>query len=365
MIDLPTTPRFLITRLSAIGDCVHTMPLVAALRTQFPRAYIAWVTQNAGAQVIDGLAGLDEVVVVDRNWMKRPSSIFATRNKLRSLSIDVSIDPQSLTKSSLLGWLSGARHRIGFEKGQARELSPWLSTTRVSAKSEHVVDRYLELLQPLGISESARQSSVQFNVPTRPHAASAIQDFLKTISREDFALLNPGAGWNSKLWPHERYAQVATHLKAKHNMHSIVLWAGDRERKWAEAIVSLAPDSTTLAPDTSLQELAELCRTSRLFVGSDTGPLHLAAAVGTSCVSMFGPTKPSVCGPYATTEPTPHEALQVRFQDGTSKQRRGNDNSAMSEISVEMVTSACDRVLERHKNRQKIQAFNRKKTRVA
>jgi len=364
MIDLPTRPRFLITRLSAIGDCVHTMPLVAALRKKFPRAFIAWVTQNAGAQVIDGLPGLDEVVVVDRNWMKRPSSILATRKRLRSLSIDVSIDPQSLTKSSLLGWLSGARHRIGFDKGQARELSPWLSTVRVAPQSDHVVDRYLELLSPIGIA-STDPSAVQFNVPVRSQAAAAIHDFLQTTSCENFALLNPGAGWNSKLWPHERYADVARYLNAAHNLQSFVLWAGDREREWAEAIVALAPDATTLAPDTNLQELAELCRASRLFVGSDTGPLHLAAAVGTRCVSMFGPTKPSVCGPYSVSEPNPHEALQVRFQDGTSKQRRGDDNSAMCEITVEMVTSACDRVLQRQKNHGEIHAHPRKNTRVA
>ena len=90
-----------------------------------------------------------------------------------------------------------------------------------------------------------------------------------------------------------------------------------------------------LAPDTSLSELAALCREARLFVGSDTGPLHLAAAVGTQCVAMYGPTKPSICGPYGQN----HIALQSWYQDGTSSKRRGNDNSAMRDISVEMVTA--------------------------
>lgn len=347
--DSPQTPRILITRLSAIGDCVHTVPMVAALRTKFPSAYIAWATQNAGAQLLQDLEGLDDILVIDRNWLKRPKSILATRSLLRSGRFDIAIDPQSLTKSSLLAWLSGAKTRIGFALGQGRELGPWLSTIRIQPEREHVVDRYLELLKPLGISNP----DVHFLLPQRSSAKENIQAFLtREAVQNRFALLNPGAGWNSKLWPHERYASVADFLHRKFSLNSIVLWAGDRERNWAKAICESAPTSTVMAPDTSLQELTEICRLAELFVGSDTGPLHLAAAVGTPTVAMYGPTKTSVCGPYAGKTSTGgeiclHEPLQVRYQGGTSKERRGNDNSAMCEISIDHVVAACERILSR------------------
>ena len=337
MQELKHPPRILITRLSAIGDCIHTVPVVAALRRAFPNAFIAWATQSGPASLLEGLEGLDELIVLPKGWLKRWSSIRQVRAELQSHRFDIAIDPQSLTKSSLLGWLSGAKQRIGFAKGQGRELSPFLSTHRVSPQTTHVVERYLELLEPLGVEQPA----VEFRLPNYSVAATSMQDFLKDHRLSEFALLNPGAGWNSKVWPHSRYGEVARSLYQRHGLRSVVLWAGERERVWAEAIVKDASAATVLAPDTSLPELAELCRSAKLFVGSDTGPMHLAAAVGTPCVAMYGPTKIEVCGPYGKN----HVALQAWHQDGSSAQRRGDDNSAMRAITVEMVYGACDQLL--------------------
>lgn len=335
--DPDSSPRILITRLSAIGDCVHTLPLVTALRARFPRAFIAWATQPGGASLIEGTNGLDHVIVVQRNWLKKFSSIAAMRRQLRSYQFDTVVDPQSLTKSSLLGWLSGARDRIGFATGQGRELAPWLNTIRVAPQCDHVVDRYLELLRPLGISNPR----VEFRVPQDKVAASSIQRFLHGTELADFALLNPGAGWNSKLWPHERYAAVARQLRDHCGTRSVVLWAGTQERTWAQEIVGLSQGAAVLAPETNLKELSELCRRANIFVGSDTGPMHLAAAVGTRCVALFGPTRPEICGPYGSG----HTTIQKWYQDGTSSERRGDDNSAMQAIEVESVVEACEGIL--------------------
>ena len=116
MLKFNNDPRILITRLSAIGDCIHTVPLIAALRNKFPNALIGWATQPGPASLIQGLGGLDELIVVKRNWLKSWRTIRYTRAHLRQFRFDVAIDPQSLTKSSLLGWLSGAKRRIGFTK---------------------------------------------------------------------------------------------------------------------------------------------------------------------------------------------------------------------------------------------------------
>ena len=329
-------PRILITRLSAIGDCIHSLPIVAAIRCSFPDAFIGWVTQSGPASLITGTPGLDEVISVDRNWMKKWRTIRETRRRLREFRFDTVIDPQSLTKSSLLGWLSGARTRIGFARGQGRELAPLLNNQRVKPVRAHVVERYLELLRPLGV----RDPQVTFPLPSFPESAETVEGFLGGRSLGRFGLLNPGAGWNSKLWPHERYAEVADYLHREHSIRSIVLWAGNREKAWAESITH-ASRAAVLAPDTSLIELGELCRRAEIFVGSDTGPMHLAAAVGTTCVAMFGPTLPSVCGPWGEK----HIPLQARYQDGSSKERRGDDNSAMREINVASVCAACDQIL--------------------
>src|SRR5207342_2418516 len=115
-----------------------------------------------------------------------------------------------------------------------------------------------------------------------------------------FTVLNPGAGWDSKRWPLDRYAQVARYLTQRYELPSVVAWAGSREHEWAKQIVSGSGGQTMLAPAISLTELAALLRKTRLFIGSDTGPLHLAAAVGTPCVGLFGPTRPEVCGPYGS-----------------------------------------------------------------
>lgn len=336
-------PRILITRLSAIGDCVHTLPLVPALRSKFPGAFIAWVAQPGGASLLEGLDGLDELIVVPRDWMKSLRTLRATRRELLTHQFEMAIDPQSLTKSSLLGWLSGARVRIGFTKGQGRELSPYLSTIQVKPKTEHVVDRYLELLEPLGIT----QPSVAFGVPEQQHANSVANQIRSKAGLTQFALLNPGAGWNSKLWPHKRYAEVAKHLYQRHELRSLVIWAGDKERAWAREVVDIASGAALLAPNTSLPDLAALCRQAKLFVGSDTGPLHLAAAVGTPCVGMYGPTQIGVCGPYGEG----HEALQGRSA-GSKASKRGDDNAAMASIEVGHVGDACDRILARFNQAQ-------------
>jgi len=329
---LDHAPRILITRLSAIGDCIHCTPLVAALRERYPSAFIGWVTQGGPASLLDGHPDIDALIKVDRRWLKSPRSILQVRNQLRTHRFDIAIDPQSLTKSSLLGWLSGATYRTGFSRGQARELSPWLNNYLIEPRSTHVVDRYLELLTPLGIESP----NVEFSIPRSTESQQTVDTFLVRNQLQEFVLLNPGAGWNSKIWPHERYVEVAKQLNNKLGIASIVLWAGDRERAWAEDIASQSP--AILAPDTTLPDLAELCRRATFFVGSDTGPMHLAAAVGTRCVAMFGPTKIEVCGPYGEG----HRPLQEFLQDGTSKERRGDDNTAMRAISVESVVSACE-----------------------
>ncbi len=313
------------------------MPLVGALRQSFPSAFIAWVTQDGPADLLRDYPGLDQVLLVPRKWMKSWTQIRKIRRQLQSLRFDVTLDPQSLTKSSALGWLSGARRRIGFASPQGRELSGWLNTERVVPRRDHVVEKYIELIRPLGIDPPPKP---RFELPIRAHHALA--RFLhETCLVNDYAVINPGAGWDSKLWVPSRFGQVARYLGETHQLPSIVAWAGHRELIWAKEIVARSGGHAWLAPTTNLSELAELLCRAKLCVASDTGPLHLAAAVGTPCVGLYGPTRPRVCGPYGAA----NISVQAYYQAGTSRQRRGAANEAMRAIEVPLVLDACHRVL--------------------
>ncbi len=332
------SPRFLICRLSHVGDCIHTMPVANALRDQFPDALIGWAVERAAAPLLANHEAVDELIEVPRGWLKSPAAAWRLRRRLRRIKFEIALDPQSLTKSAAIGWLAGCKSRIGFAGQDGRELSKWLNNQLVPRRAPHVVDRYVELLRPLGISAP----HIQFRVPINEEADVVVGQFLRQQNLLDsYAVINPGAGWDSKLWPVDRYAEVAAHLGQRWGLRSVAVWAGDREREWARQIVDGSNRQAVMAPSTSLTELASLTRGARLFVGSDTGPLHLAVAVGTRCVAMFGVTPISQCGPYGEG----HVALQEVYVEQSSRGRRGADNSAMRAIQTDQACRACDTIL--------------------
>lgn len=333
-----SSPRILITRLSAIGDCIHTVPIVSALRRHLPDAHVAWITQGGPATLLADYPGLDDIIVVPRDWMKSLSSIREIRRELRAHQFDISIDPQSLTKSALLGWLSGARQRIGFSRPQGREASLLLNNVRITPQKDHVVECYLELLQPL-LGNQTLEPTFELRTP----ASEKVDTFLReTHLTNGFAVINPGAGWDSKLWVPSRFGRVAKYLGETYQLPTVVVWAGEREVIWAKEIVASSGGHAWLAPDTSLPELGTLLSKSALCVAADTGPLHLAAAVGTPCVGLYGTTLPRVCGPYGAQ----HVSVQTYYHAGSSRERRSVTNIAMRAIEVATVCNACDQALK-------------------
>jgi heptosyltransferase-1 len=335
-----TAPRILIVRLSAIGDIIHGLPVLNALRARFPGAHLSWVVEGRGADLLRDHPALDELVVVPRRWLKKPREVWSLRQRLRALKVDVAVDLQGLSKSSIAGWLSGAPIRIGFKGSDAREISPWLNNRRITATRTHVIDRYLQLLGPLGIFDPA----VEYNLPEKEADAKTAAAILREHKLQgDFALLNPGAGWFSKTWPPKRFGEVAQHLAAERDLPSLVVWGGEAERELAQTIVDNSGGAAIMAPATSLLELAALQRRARLFVASDTGPLHLAVAVGLPSVGIFGPMPVAKNGPYGPQ----HIGLQKAWLDGSSRERRNADNSTTKAVTVEDVCKACDTLLAR------------------
>src|SRR5262249_14375152 len=138
-------PRVLICRLSAIGDCILTMPLLCALRQSFPRAFLAWVVESGAAPLLQSHECLDQIIVVRKGWLRSPREVWELRQQLRALKFDTALDPQSLTKSSLVAWLSGAPRRIGFAAPRGRELSLWLNNVQIRPTASHLIDAQLQL----------------------------------------------------------------------------------------------------------------------------------------------------------------------------------------------------------------------------
>jgi heptosyltransferase-1 len=335
------SPRILIVRLSAIGDVILTMPVLNALRDAFPQAFLAWAVEERAAPLLRGHKALDRLIVLPRRFLKSPRWVWGLYRRLRALRFDVAIDAQGLTKSALVARLAGARRRIGFGGRWGRELSPWLNSELVHPARQHVIERMLELIRPLGIQAAA----VRFDLPLKEEEMAAAARWVRQSGLDGgFALLNPGAAWPSKLWPPERFAAVARHLDARWGLRSVVVWAGSAERTAAEQVVAGSHGSARLAPATTLRELAALARLARLFIGSDTGPLHLAEAVGTPCVGLYGPWPAEETGPYGPQ----HVAIQKAIFAGTnSRERRHAPSSLMEAIDVASVCDACDASLRR------------------
>ncbi len=318
-----------------------TAPVLCALRAALPDAFLAWVVEGRNGELLRNHPALDELIVVPRGWLKSLHTAWDVRRKLRQGQFDTAIDLQGLTKSAVAARLSGARRRIGIGGPDGREVSQWLNNELVTPKLTHVIERNLELLAPLGIE----RPNVRFDLHTSPADTSAANAMLQNLGLDRFGLVNPGAGWPSKIWPANRFAGVARSLGRSRTLKSLVVWAGLWERQWAEQIVAQSDGWALMAPPTSLGELAALTRRAQLFVGSDTGPLHLAVAVGTPSVGLFGPMPAERNGPYGSL----HVSVQKMCLTGSSRDRRTAGPESMEAISVEHVVTACERMLDRGK----------------
>jgi heptosyltransferase I len=341
------SPRILIVRLSAIGDVVHTVPVVCALREHFPQAFLAWVVEERSAGLLRGHDAIDELITLPRGWLKSPRGVWQLWRRLHDLHFDAALEVQGLTKAAIVARLSGAVRRIGFGNPWGRELTQYLNNELVDTPGLHVVDRNVQLLRPLGIVSP----KVQFRLPEHFEDAEIAEQIIGRHGLQNgYAIINPGAGWVSKLWPTDRFAAVARHLGKKWNLPTLVVWAGNDEMQMSLQIGIGSQGHAQIAPGTTLPVLAALARRAKMFIGSDTGPLHLAAAVDTPCVGLYGPWPAERHGPYGQQ----HIAIQKAFFEGSTRQRRRASSDLMQAITVEDVCNACDRVLQSIGKRKKL-----------
>lgn len=299
--------KFLIVRLGALGDIVHAIPVAAALRRAFPGARIDWLVSAKHHQVLDLVPVIDRRLVVnDRGGTAGGATMFAAVRELRRTRYDAAIDLQGLIKSAAMARMSGAARVIGFSTRHLRErlarpfytevYDPGGGAMRDRMSDRHVVHLNLGLLRAIGLDAGA----VEFPIDESP---SEIARSLRQETGGRYALLNPGAAWPNKRWPTARLAVVAAALAERHGLRSVVIW-GPGERDLAQEVIAAAGGAAVLSPATAIADLVALARGAAVMVSGDTGPTHIAAAVGTPLVGIYGPTRPERNGPWRPADVT-------------------------------------------------------------
>jgi heptosyltransferase-1 len=344
--------RVVIVRLGAMGDVIHALPAVAALRGAWPEAQIGWAiearwaallcarpelrfeTRSAEKPLVDALHTLDPrtwraAPFSDESWREMRSAI----SGMRASRYDLAIDLQGLIKSAVVAQLSGADARAGFAR--TRESAAGLFyTRRIATTAAHVVEQNLQLV---GALTAKPVTQAEFALPRDAQAEHWCDVTLGREGWSSFAVLNPGAGWGAKLWQAQRYGEVARALRV-HGIISLVNH-GPGEEALADAVVQ-ASGGAAAAVRCSISELMALTRRARIFVGGDTGPMHLAAALKVPVVALFGPTDPIRNGPYGT------RAIVLRSPESeTSYSHATTRDVGLESITAEEVIAAARHLL--------------------
>lgn len=347
----PHPESILIVRLGAMGDVLHAMPAVAALRKAWPQARIGWVierrwsellvSQDEGAAAVSGAQPLINALhtVDTRAWRKRFLWPETWRDIRRSIGVvraekyEVGIDFQGAIKSALLARVSDAHEIFGFARPRESAAKLWYNS-QVNATAVHVIDQNLQLASAVVRNRLAAEP---VELPRSTEGESWCEQFLKRRGLVHFAILNPGSGWGAKSWPGERYAEVARRLQ-KAGIRSLINF-GPGEEALAKSVAAVSEGSAEIVHCT-LPQLIALTRRAALFIGGDTGPMHLAAALKVPTVALFGPTDPARNGPYWK----PSVILRSE-QSVTSYKHVAQADPGLHSIAVQSVVAAAAELL--------------------
>ncbi len=341
MIALQAEPRrILIIKPSAIGDVVHTLPMLSLLRKRFPNAHIAWLVTPACAGLLEGHPLLDEVILFDRKrlsiGLKNLSAIVALarfRRALRMAKFDLVLDFQGLFRSGFFTGFTRAPVRVGF--ANAREGAPFFYTHRVDVghAEQHAMDRYLKLVEAVGCD--VKNTPLEYVFPTTDGDRARVAAMLP--SREPYAVLIPGANWPTKRWPIEKLAACVTPLRERFGLSCVVTGGPDDI-----ALGAQIPNALNLAGKTSLRELIALIENAALVIGNDSGPTHIAAALGKPLVMPYGPTNPVRTGPYRRED----SVIRLDIACSPCYSRKCSHQSCLQWLEIEPVLELAREQLE-------------------
>ena len=335
--------RFLVVRLGSLGDIVHTFPAVAGLRESFPKAEIVWLAHPRWKELIECGELATDIWETDTRSYRSLRGIIG---KIRKQNFTAAIDYQGLWKSAALPFFGGVSRRIGFSSQTIRELGvPILYTDRVRCAQTHIVKQNGEL---------SRRAGARNGVAPVTLAVPAIQEvfvlqLLRGSAVERYVVLSPAGGWLSKCWPPDRYGALCQRIRAVLGLRCVLNY-GPGEEDMVSSVKVASCEADPIAYNGSLVQLMAILRNAVCVVGGDTGPLHLAVALGTPAVAIFGPTDPARNGPYrpgAQSGSASPVDIILRSPHAVTTYKRG-DQAAPSilEIDVETVFDAVRRQVE-------------------
>ncbi len=334
----PANPqRILLVRIGSMGDIVHALPAAAALRGALPGAQIDWLVERKWLPLLEGNPDVNQAIPLDpHSW----GATARTVSQLRGARYAAAIDLQGLYKSALLAFLSGARRRIGYAREFARESGAALFyNERATPAAAHVVERNLELAAQL--AGQPAKSAPRFPVQAAPDAQAWVERELTNRNTGDVYVISPGGGWRSKCWPAEQFGHLHRRFAARHKLRAVISY-GPGEKSLAEAVRLVAGEPEPIVLGMDLRQLIALLARARFVVAADTGPLHLAAALGRPVVGLFGPTDPARNGPYSPRAVVIRNAVAA----DTTYKRGAEYSPAMVSIQVDQVLAAMERCLE-------------------
>ncbi len=320
--------KILIIKPSSLGDIVHSLPFLNAIKSFFSGAEIHWIVARGFEGLLEGHPMIDKLWIINKDdWKKleyvkkTTYEIWILLKKLKSERFDIVIDLQGLLRSGLLTALTGSRVRIGFD--EAREGSKFFYTDKVRGGKEiHAVDRYLKIAQWLGCNTG----EVIFPFPLYKSST------FKSLMSEDYAVFVPGARWKTKKWPAENFGKLASRMNGK-----IIVVGSKDDTNIADEIVACSHgNAVSFAGKTSLKELIEIMRGAQFVVSNDSGPMHIAAALGIPVFAIFGPTDPKKTGPYGKG----HIIIQAELSCIPCFRRKCSYMKCMELISVDKVFEA-------------------------
>jgi len=342
--------NILIVKLSAIGDVVHSLPFLEALRKRFPGARIDWVVEEDSSQVLVGHPALNRVILSRRkSWQRRlsktanPLFVFGELldflNELRSCQYDLVIDLQGLLKSGILVGLSKGKRKIGMS-GSREGAGLFLNERPIPVDyGRHAIERYLTVTRYLGCNGAGGGGKIPFT-ESEGKSIDAILEHHR-IGKRPLIAINPMAKWPTKLWEIDRFAVLAGRMREELGCE-IVFTGSSGDRPVIDDVVGrMTNPPLNLAGRTSLKELAYLYTRCRLLVSTDTGPMHVAAAMGCPVVALFGPTAPWRTGPYGTA----HTVIRTHAGCSPCFKKRCDHMTCMKEIRVDQVFEGVKEVL--------------------
>lgn len=334
--------RFLVVRLSSLGDIVHTFPAVAGLRESFPNADIVWLTHPRWKPLVESSSLATEI------WATETRSFASLREMLRRIrarGFETAVDYQGLWKSAAFSFLGGVPRRIGFSSETIRENGvPILYTDRVRATQTHIVGQNGELSQRAGAHHAT--GTVKLSVPAGEE--SRFLEHMRGLGVDRYVALSPGGGWRSKCWPAERFGALCKQIQDSLGLRSIINY-GPGEESLAEAVRNASSDAAPILYNGELGQLMALLRNALCIVGGDTGPLHLAVVLGTPSVALFGPTDPARNGPYrgaSSGNALPADIVLRSPRADTTYKRGIQVDPSMLEIEVDTVFESVRRLIE-------------------